>query len=281
MVSLVRLAVALVALPVVLVIVSLVFTVATRVLRYYAVRKSVPDAIRAPHWAPFMLQFSDGGVDQFRDMARTGDSKPGDGKFNVATNMGIYADGSLYVVFAHPDATKAITADTDTFAKKRFVYDALAMLLGNGLVLSHGALWHRQRKLLSPLFHLRRLRSYLPIFNDEGRALCDALNTDAFAYAVPPFNDATLRVAVRSVFGAGIDAARVGHLFKTAIDDLNTDMMLQMVFPRKVLDKLLFWLPAAARFTKSRAALRATVHAVIEQRRAQLRAAAGGGGGGG
>jgi cytochrome P450 len=52
-------------------------------------------------------------------------------------------------------------------------YGVLTPLLGNGLVLSAGDLWRRQRKLLTPMFHFQRLRAYASLENEESQRLVE------------------------------------------------------------------------------------------------------------
>ena len=54
---------------------------------------------------------------------------------------------------------------TEKYAKLELVYDSLDVLLGNGLVLSKGDLWKRQRRLLTPLFHFKSLSKMPFIMN--------------------------------------------------------------------------------------------------------------------
>ncbi len=44
-------------------------------------------------------------------------------------------------------------------------------VFGNGLLLSHGEEWKRQRKMLNPAFTLSRIKEFLPIFSSSARQL--------------------------------------------------------------------------------------------------------------
>merc|ERR1712232_192214 len=67
---------------------------------------------------------------------------------------------------------------------------------------------HRERKLLTPLFHLKRLRSYNSIINEESRLLCERFEREGNAgaqalHVAPMFGDTTQTIAMKAVFGNG------------------------------------------------------------------------------
>jgi cytochrome P450 len=71
----------------------------------------------------------------------------------------------VHVYFlAHPDHFHTVLVEkADQFDKAGSYKDAkrgLARILGNGLVTSDGNYWRRQRKLIQPAFHARRIEAY-------------------------------------------------------------------------------------------------------------------------
>ncbi len=50
--------------------------------------------------------------------------------------------------------------------KDRYVYTLLKPWLGDGLLVSEGKKWIRNRRLLTPAFHYEILRGYVPVIND-------------------------------------------------------------------------------------------------------------------
>ena len=71
---------------------------------------------------------------------------------------------------AHPDYVyQVLTTDADKFYKATVTKRSLGPTIGNGLLLSDGEFWRRQRKLIQPAFHARRLQGY-------GKGMTD--NTD-------------------------------------------------------------------------------------------------------
>ena len=75
---------------------------------------------------------------------------------------------------------------------------------------SDGELWHSERHLLTPLFHLKRLRSYFPLMNEEADNLVADLkrfgDDGKKGVTTPPiFARTTLRVIIRAAFGSRLD----------------------------------------------------------------------------
>ncbi|XP_006822056.1 cytochrome P450 4F12-like [Saccoglossus kowalevskii] len=64
----------------------------------------------------------------------------------------------------HPDTIRPVLVSTEP--KDEFTYGMVKPWLGDGLLLSKGNKWFRNRRLLTPGFHFDILRPYVGIFND-------------------------------------------------------------------------------------------------------------------
>ncbi|SMF74083.1 cytochrome P450 [Pseudobacteriovorax antillogorgiicola] len=73
------------------------------------------------------------------------------------------------------DIARVYRQDNDTFGKSKAA-KRLTPLLGNGLLLSEGEYWQRQRRLAAPHFHRRELSGIIPIIASMTR---DYLNSQA------------------------------------------------------------------------------------------------------
>ena len=60
-------------------------------------------------------------------------------------------------LMAHPDSIKHVLQDNHRNYRKDRRIDKLKPLLGNGLFMSEGAFWYRQRRLMQPAFHRQRI----------------------------------------------------------------------------------------------------------------------------
>ena len=71
----------------------------------------------------------------------------------------VYAPGrhSHTWVFNHPDDVRRILISNHRNYSKGVGFDRIKMLLGNGIIVSEGAFWKRQRHMMQPSFHRRVL----------------------------------------------------------------------------------------------------------------------------
>lgn len=130
------------------------------------------------------------------------------------------------VVVNHPRHVQHVFVDrVDNYNKGGGFWDAVRTLLGNGLPVSEGDLWLRQRRLMQPQFHRQRLAGLTTLMVD---AIDDALSTwQRPASSGEPldlctaFNELTMKVVTRSLFGTGLTAAEmdaVGRALVVALD---------------------------------------------------------------
>jgi len=62
-----------------------------------------------------------------------------------------------YLLTNPADVERVLVADAERYRKPQFGDDAMDTLLGDGLLMSDGDTWQRQRKLANPSFHNRRI----------------------------------------------------------------------------------------------------------------------------
>ncbi|KAI8485300.1 hypothetical protein Bbelb_368640 [Branchiostoma belcheri] len=75
------------------------------------------------------------------------------------------------LVAVHPDYIRAILVRTDK--KLEVIYGILRPWLGDGLLLSSGAKWFRNRRLLTPGFHFEILKPYVRLFSESTNVMLD------------------------------------------------------------------------------------------------------------
>ncbi|XP_078593024.1 cytochrome P450 4B1-like [Branchiostoma floridae x Branchiostoma japonicum] len=73
------------------------------------------------------------------------------------------------LVVTHPDDVRAVLRRTDQ--KLEIFYGILRPFLGDGLLLSSGPKWFRNRRLLTPGFHFEILKPYVKLFSESTNAM--------------------------------------------------------------------------------------------------------------
>ena len=74
----------------------------------------------------------------------------------------VYAPGrqSHTWVFNHPDDVRRILITNHRNYAKGVGFDRIKILLGNGIIVSEGEFWKRQRRMMQPTFHRRILAQF-------------------------------------------------------------------------------------------------------------------------
>ncbi|CAB3244164.1 unnamed protein product [Arctia plantaginis] len=90
---------------------------------------------------------------------------------------------------------------------KSLVYEFLKDWLGNGLLLSTGAHWHKRRKILTPAFHFNILKNFLTVMDEKNRELVSLLKEKKGAAVdiVPIISDFTLFTICETAMGTKLD----------------------------------------------------------------------------
>ena len=141
------------------------------------------------------------------------------------------------VLLTDPDATRAVLVDERAFPKGmgRGVAGGepgdtpLRAVLGNGLLTSRGEHHRRQRRLIQPAFHHRRVASYADVMVAEAAAMTTAWTDGATVDLHGAFAAATLRVLTRTVFDVevtGDDAAMIRNAVNTTMRGPGANVIL-------------------------------------------------------
>jgi cytochrome P450 len=124
----------------------------------------------------------------------------------------VYAPGrhSHTWVFNHPDDVRRILISNHRNYSKGVGFDRIKMLLGNGIIVSEGEFWKRQRRMMQPTFH-RRVLAQLSGIITRANAAC-LTRWDEKAARNEPVNitndmsEMTLEIILRMIFGTDLDA---------------------------------------------------------------------------
>ncbi len=168
----------------------------------------------------------------------------------------------------HPRHAQHVLRDrVQNYSKGGPMWDTIRRLIGNGLPASEGDFWLRQRRMIQPQFHRERLAALTTLM---GQAIDERLERwERLASAGEPLQLAsemdriTLNVAVKTMFGAGIESSEEDVISREM--DHVLDYMLLGVFT----GMLPSWVPLPGRqhFEQGVRAIDEIVFRVIERRR--------------
>ena len=150
------------------------------------------------------------------------------------------------VVLCHPRHAQHVLVDqAKNYTKGGPLWDSIRTLLGNGLPVSEGNFWRRQRRMIQPAFHHKRL---MAIADQMVAAIDESLDRwEPYARSgeamdvAQAFTHTTMNVLVRTMFGSDLkpgEAETVGKELAYAID-----FMLQGM----VTNSLPSWVPVPGR----------------------------------
>jgi enediyne biosynthesis protein E7 len=152
--------------------------------------------------------------DQQFDVGSTADSL--DRMRGIYAKLGdayrVYAPGrkSHTWIFNHPDDVRRILISNHRNYTKGVGFDRIKILLGNGIIVSEGEFWKRQRRMMQPSFHRRILAQFDQVIataNDRLLARwarhCAAGET---VNVTDDMSEMTLEIILRVIFGSDLDA---------------------------------------------------------------------------
>lgn len=125
--------------------------------------------------------------------------------------VGIKALGSTGFLLDHPDYIKYVLAQNNRNYAKSKNYEALKLVIGNGLLTNEGDDWLHQRRLMQPPFHNHRVQQYGDLICQETEKTAARWNgrfvqSDEICDLSREMTDLTLRVVSKTLFGASVQA---------------------------------------------------------------------------
>ena len=163
----------------------------------------------------------------------------------------------------HPELVRELLVNSNhKFMKGRALQRAKA-LLGNGLLTSEGDFHLRQRRMIQPAFHRKRLEEYSRSMVEFGERLSDKWRDGETLDIDKDMTRLTLQIVANSLFSADVtdEADEVGK----AMTDL-VEMFNYMLLPfSEWLEKLP--LPHTRRLTRARETLNSIIFQFINERR--------------
>ena len=169
------------------------------------------------------------------------------------------------VVLNHPDHAQHVFRDhARNYRKGGKFWEIIREMLGNGLVVSEGEFWLRQRRMLQPQFHRQRLAALTGLMSE---AIAEGLQHWPQAGQTLDLGkalaDITMRVITRTMFGGSLAAGEIAQVSEALTYAVNYTM------PAMLTRNLPAWLFAARerRFHEAITQIDAVVYQVIERSR--------------
>lgn len=163
-------------------------------------------------------------------------------------NLGV----TKLIVLSHPrHAQYILQQNAGNYPKGGALWESLGTLLGNGLPASGGEFWLRQRRMMQPHFHRKRLEALTVLMMqaiDEAMAEWDTAVASPGPFRIDAaFPHVTMKVIVKTMFGAGLsheDVEKVSDALTYALDFMIRGMITNHL-PR--------WMPVPGRRRYQRA----------------------------
>ena len=159
----------------------------------------------------------------------------------------------------------------DNYDKHTPAFDAVRIVLGNGMLTSGGAFWKRQRRIAQPAFHGESVRHFAPIISRiAAETAAEWERAAAAGETVDACTDmmrVTLRIVAETLFGDDLagDAAEINRVFPVILACLAARVTVPIRPP--------LWVPTATnrRLRPALASLNAIVERLIATKRRRLR----------
>ena len=112
----------------------------------------------------------------------------------------------------HPSHVEHVLQTNHRNYRKAPMIDRLKPLFGEGLVTAQGEFWAKQRQLIQPAFHRKKIEALVPVMADVSRTHLDqwssALGKGAEFNLSDDVANLTLETVLRTMFTAGLGSAR-------------------------------------------------------------------------
>jgi len=143
----------------------------------------------------------------------------------------------------------------------------LRPFLGDGMLISEGEFWKRQRRLAQPAFHLRRLKALAATMSGAAARMARDWQHGKVVDLMPLMNAVTMEIVAKTLFGADVsrDIGAVGEAMNVLGEE--TGRIRPMAFfdlPEFITR------PRSRRFAAAVATLDAIVNRMVAQRRAEV-----------
>lgn len=179
-----------------------------------------------------------------------------------------------FVVIFEPNKVEKLLSSSKLITKSSD-YKYLEPWLGLGLLLSTGQKWHQRRKLLTPAFHFRILKSFMTAFNYQSEILIEKMK--AYAESGKPFDIfhdiglCALDIICETAMGKDVQAQMDGNSpYVQSVSNVCQTIHLRQKVPILWPNILFNFSPYSAKFRESLKILHEFTLKVIDERKIEL-----------
>lgn len=172
----------------------------------------------------------------------------------------------VYIINSQELVHEVFVTQAERFHKATLQKKLLSGLLGNGLVMSDGDYWRRQRRLMQPSFHAVHIRNYAEAMVTYAQAEVDSWEPATIRDIDDDMTRLALKIICKTLFDIEIDAtSEVGHALEDIQSALAARFGVSVLLPN--------WVPTPANLQTKRATreLNERLGELIHERRENLR----------
>lgn len=163
-----------------------------------------------------------------------------------------------------PDYIESVLVTQNSNFVKSKDYRAMRRVLGNGLLLSEGEFWRRQRKLIQPAFHQERIAAYADIMTGHTQRMLSSWSDGQTLDIHEAMMHLTLGIVAKTLFDADVshEAEDVDAALTVLMGKFLRQAGMALLLPT--------WVPLPTSRLLKRAVgrLDKVIYGIIEQRRA-------------
>ncbi|MEJ2598523.1 MAG: cytochrome P450 [Anaerolineales bacterium] len=178
---------------------------------------------------------------------------------------------STFIQVSSPDGVQhVLQANNHNYNKKSSGFEPLRDLIGNGLLLSDGDFWLKQRRLMQPVFHRQKIQAFVDMMGEETAAVLS--HWEHNAASGEPLNiqqemmRLTLSVITRALFQerVGDESGSVGKNLTILLADAVYRFEHPLYPPRSIPTR------RNRRYRQAKAELYAVIDGLVDRRRGSV-----------
>jgi len=140
-------------------------------------------------------------------------------------------------VLSHPDYAKHILVNNQRNYVKGVGIDRVKILLGNGIMVSEGDYWKRQRRMIQPSFHRQVIAGLTDLMKEENHSKVkrwkELMEKSELMNITEETSDITLQIVLKSIFGNDLEKTirtEGVNPFNLVKDETNRDLQFARRF---------------------------------------------------